>query len=99
MINVTFPDGASRAYEPGISGLDIAKAISPSLAKRTVALMLNGEMVDAATPIKADAKIEFLNRDDPRALELIRHDVIEPIFLEVDMIFHLACPASPVHYK
>ena len=31
--------------------------------------------------------------------ELIRHDVIEPIFLEVDMIFHLACPASPVHYK
>ncbi|GAX77457.1 hypothetical protein CEUSTIGMA_g4901.t1 [Chlamydomonas eustigma] len=31
--------------------------------------------------------------------ELIRHDVIEPIFLEVDQIFHLACPASPVHYK
>ncbi len=31
--------------------------------------------------------------------ELIRHDVIEPIFLEVDLIFHLACPASPVHYK
>lgn len=31
--------------------------------------------------------------------ELIRHDVIEPIMLEVDQIFHLACPASPVHYK
>mmetsp|Transcript_11679 Transcript_11679/g.25044 ORF Transcript_11679/g.25044 Transcript_11679/m.25044 type:complete len:333 (+) Transcript_11679:129-1127(+) len=31
--------------------------------------------------------------------ELIRHDIIEPIFLEVDQIFHLACPASPVHYK
>ena len=35
MIHVTFPDGASRAFEPGVSGLDIAKSISPSLAKRT----------------------------------------------------------------
>ena len=34
MINVTFPDGASRPFEPGVSGLDIAKSISPSLAKR-----------------------------------------------------------------
>ncbi|MCW2274605.1 threonine--tRNA ligase [Rhodoblastus acidophilus] len=74
MISVTFPDGASRAYEPGVSGLEIAKTISPSLAKKTVAMMLDGQMVDAATPIQADAKIEFLNRDDPRALELIRHD-------------------------
>jgi len=74
MIHVTFPDGASRAFEPGVSGLDIAKSISPSLAKKTVAMMLDGAMVDAATPISADAKVEFLNRDDPRALELIRHD-------------------------
>lgn len=32
-------------------------------------------------------------------LELIRHDVVEPIMLEVDQIYHLACPASPVHYQ
>ncbi|PKA58425.1 UDP-glucuronic acid decarboxylase 2 [Apostasia shenzhenica] len=31
--------------------------------------------------------------------ELIRHDVVEPLLLEVDRIYHLACPASPVHYK
>ncbi|MFQ5428735.1 MAG: UDP-glucuronic acid decarboxylase family protein [Phycisphaerae bacterium] len=31
--------------------------------------------------------------------ELVRHDVIEPITIEVDEIFHLACPASPVHYQ
>ena len=36
--------------------------------------------------------------DNPR-FELIRHDVIEPILLEVDQIYNLACPASPVHYK
>ena len=31
--------------------------------------------------------------------ELVRHDVVEPIMLEVDKIYHLACPASPVHYQ
>ena len=31
--------------------------------------------------------------------EVIRHDVTEPIRLEVDQIYHLACPASPVHYQ
>jgi len=35
---------------------------------------------------------------DP-SFELVRHDVVEPIFLEVDQIYHLACPASPVHYQ
>ncbi|CAL4956826.1 unnamed protein product [Urochloa decumbens] len=35
---------------------------------------------------------------NPR-FEVIRHDVVEPILLEVDQIYHLACPASPVHYK
>ena len=36
---------------------------------------------------------------DNRNFELIRHDVTEPILLEVDRIFNLACPASPVHYQ
>ncbi len=74
MINVTFPDGAQRAYEPGVSGLDIAKSISPSLAKRTVAAVVDGIVVDLADPIEEDASLEFISRDDPRALELIRHD-------------------------
>lgn len=37
-------------------------------------------------------------RADPH-FELVRHDIVEPILLEVDRIFHLACPASPVHYQ
>src|SRR6476660_5826255 len=36
--------------------------------------------------------------DNPR-FELVRHDVIEPILLEVDQIYNLACPASPIHYQ
>ena len=74
MVALTFPDGARRDYPDGITGLDIAKGISPSLAKRTVAMALDGAVADLSDPIERDAKIEFLTRDDPRALELIRHD-------------------------
>jgi len=74
MVALTFPDGARRDYPQGTTGLDVAKGISPSLAKRTVAMALDGTVADLADPIERDSKIEFLNRDDPRALELIRHD-------------------------
>ena len=74
MVALTFPDGARRDYPNGITGLDVAKGISPSLAKRTVAMALDGRVADLSDPIEHDAKIEFLTREDPRALELIRHD-------------------------
>ena len=74
MVALTFPDGARRDYPQGTTGLDIAKGISPSLAKRTVAMALNGQLANLADPIEHDAKIEFVSREDPRALELIRHD-------------------------
>jgi threonyl-tRNA synthetase len=73
-INLTFPDGARREFSSGITGLEIAKAISPSLAKRTVAMALDGELSDLGDPITRDVRIEFISRDEPRALELIRHD-------------------------
>src|SRR3954470_19993934 len=74
MVALTFPDGARRDFPNGSTGLDIAKGISPSLAKRTVAMALDGVLTDLGDPIEHDAKIEFISRDDPRALELIRHD-------------------------
>ncbi len=73
-VNLTFPDGAVRQYPNGTTGFDIAKGISPSLAKRTVAMALDGVVTDLNDPIEQDAKLELINRDDPRALELIRHD-------------------------
>src|SRR5207253_860402 len=76
MVALTFPDGARRDYPNGITGIEIAKGISPSLAKRTVAMALDGTVVDLADPIERDAKIEFLTREDPRAVDLI--DAIAP---------------------
>src|ERR1700724_2239096 len=72
-IALTFPDGAKREFPKDITGLDIAKGISPSLAKRTVAMALDGVVTDLTDPIAQDAKIEFIAREDPRPLELIRH--------------------------
>jgi threonyl-tRNA synthetase len=73
-VALTFPDGARREYPANTTGLDIAKGISPSLAKRTVAMALDGALADLSDPIGQDARIEFVSREDPRALELIRHD-------------------------
>ena len=63
-VALTFPDGAKREFPKDITGLDIAKGISPSLAKRTVAMALDGVVTDLADPIEHDAKIEFITRDD-----------------------------------
>ena len=84
---LTFPDGAQREYPDGITGLEIAKAISPSLAKRTVAMALDGTLSDLADPIHADATIDFVNREDPRALELIRHDAAHVLAEAVQGLF------------
>jgi threonyl-tRNA synthetase len=73
-ITLTFPDSAKRSVPAGTTGLDVAKSIAPSLAKRTVAMIVNGTLADAADPIAADSTIKFVSRGDPEALELIRHD-------------------------
>jgi threonyl-tRNA synthetase len=87
LITLTFPDGATRQYPAGTTGFDVAKAISPSLAKRTVALARDGVVVDLADPIAGDCTVEFLNRDDPRALTLIRHDAAHVLAEAVQDLF------------
>jgi threonyl-tRNA synthetase len=87
MISVSFPDGASRAFEPGVSGYEIAKSISPSLAKRAVAMVLDGGLSDLSDKVTCDAKVEFIGRDDPRALELIRHDAAHVLAEAVQTLY------------
>lgn len=74
MIHLTFPDNSVRDYETGTTGAEVAAGISKSLAKKAVAMAINGELRDLSDAISNDAQIEIVTRDDPRALELIRHD-------------------------
>ena len=73
-VTITFPDGKSKTIAAGTTGFEIAKGISPSLAKRTVAMQLDGVLSDLNDPISKDAEINFVARTDAAALELIRHD-------------------------
>jgi threonyl-tRNA synthetase len=73
-ISITFPDNSVREYDTGTTGLDVANSISKSLAKKSVAMVLNGTLTDLSDPIEADSSLEIVTRDDDRALELIRHD-------------------------
>jgi threonyl-tRNA synthetase len=86
-ISLTFPDGAKREFPSGSTGKDIAGGISPSLLKRTVAMVLDGTIVDLGDTIEHDARIEFLTREDPRALELIRHDCAHVLAEAVQELF------------
>ena len=72
-ISLVFPDGSNRDYAAGTTGRDVAESISKSLSKKAVAITLDGELRDLSEPVSTGA-IEIITRDDPRALELIRHD-------------------------
>ncbi|WP_182084812.1 threonine--tRNA ligase [Aureimonas sp. ME7] len=74
MIDVTFPDNSVRSYEPNATGAEIAAGISKSLAKKAIAYALDGEVRDLSDAVGRAGRLEILTRDDPRALELIRHD-------------------------
>ena len=73
MIKITFPDGSVREYEQGITTIEIAKMISPGLAKKTVAGKVNDELVEANRPINCDAKFEIITKDSPIAFEILNH--------------------------
>jgi threonyl-tRNA synthetase len=87
MISVTFPDGARREFERGITAGQIAASISKSLEKKAVAAVINGQMSDLSDPISADAKLEIVVRDDAKALELIRHDAAHVLAEAVQELF------------
>jgi len=65
MINITFPDGSVRQFEQGVSGLDIARSLSNSLAREVLSINVNDELWDLNRPIEEDATIKLNKFDDP----------------------------------
>jgi threonyl-tRNA synthetase len=87
MIDLQFPDGATRAFPEGSTGLEVAKSISPSLAKKAVLVKLDGELRDLERPLERSGKIEIVTRDSPEALETIRHDTAHVLAEAVQELF------------
>lgn len=73
MIKITFPDNSVREYESGISGLDIAKSISNSLAKEVVSVSVDNEIWDSTRPITKNASIKLHKFDDPEGKHAFWH--------------------------
>ncbi|MBC1934815.1 threonine--tRNA ligase [Listeria grandensis] len=72
-MKITFPDGAVKEFEAGVSTADIAASISPGLKKKALAGKVNGTLVDLVTPIHEDSKIEIVTPDHEDALQILRH--------------------------
>jgi threonyl-tRNA synthetase len=87
VVSLTFPDGSKREFDPGVTGAEVAGSIAKSLAKKAVAVMLDGELKDLADPIESDAEIRIVTRDDAEALELIRHDAAHVMAEAVQELF------------
>ncbi len=73
MIKITFPDGISREYNEGITGLEIAEQISPRLAKEVYAATVNGEIRDLTRPITEDASLRLHKWEDEEAKHAFWH--------------------------
>ena len=87
MVTISLPDGARRDFPEGATGTIVAEGISKSLAKKAVAMMVNGTLSDLADPVPDGAEIAIVTCDDPEALELIRHDCAHVLAEAVQALF------------
>jgi threonyl-tRNA synthetase len=72
-IQITLPDGATREVQRGTTAAEIARQISPRLAKEALVARADGELVDLSRPLEHDAKISILTAKDPDSLQVFRH--------------------------
>ncbi|ABQ61444.1 threonyl-tRNA synthetase [Brucella ovis ATCC 25840] len=86
-VSLQFPDGSVREYDASMTGAALAESISKSLAKKAVAYAVDGTVRDLSDPLGASGKVEIITREDPRALELIRHDTAHVLAEAVQELF------------
>jgi len=87
MVAITLPDGSVRSFDGPVTGTDIAESISKSLAKKAIAMKVDGALADLFAPVEKDAKVEIVTRDDADALDLIRHDTAHLLAQAVQELF------------
>ncbi len=73
MLKITFPDGAVREYQAGVTTVEIAESISKSLAKKALAGKFNGKLIDTTRAIEVDGTLEIVTPDHEDALDILRH--------------------------
>jgi len=87
MIRITFPDGAVREYPEGITGMEVAKSISEGLARKVLAVRVNGDVWDASRPLYKDASIHLLSWDDADGKSTFWHSSAHLLAEAVEALF------------
>jgi len=87
MIKLTMPDGSVREESGPIDGFQLAKSISNSLAKKAIALKIDGELDDLCTVIDRDAAVEIITANTQDGVELLRHDAAHVMAEAVQELF------------
>ncbi len=89
-ISVILKDGSKKEILIGSTGLELAKVISNSLAKKSIGILLNDELKDLVTVLKDGDRVEIITLDDPRSYEFLRHSTAHILAEAVQNIFKSA---------
>lgn len=87
MLNITLLDGKKLKFTGKVNGYDIAKTISPSLAKKALVIKVNDSFKDLSTIIEKDSTVQIITLDDDYGLEVIRHDTAHVLAMAVQELF------------
>ena len=86
-IKITFPDGTTKEFDQGVTGLQIAEGISKGLAKEALAVEVNGEVRDLSRPIKEDASLKILKWADDGGKHAYWHSSAHLMAAAVEELF------------
>jgi len=84
---ITLPDGSKREYDQTVTVMDVALSIGSGLAKATLAGKVNGNLVDASTPIDQDATLQLITAKDEDGITVIRHSTAHLLAQAVKQLF------------
>ena len=87
MLNITLLDGKKLKFTGKVNGYDIAKTISPSLAKKALVIKVNDSFKDLSAIIEKDSTVQIITLDDDYGLEVIRHDTAHVLAMAVQELF------------
>ncbi len=86
-VTVTLPDGSSRVVPQGSTPEDIARSISPGLAKAALAAVVDDRLVDLTMPLERDAAVRIVTDKSPEALGIYRHSTAHLLAAAVTNLF------------
>ncbi len=91
MLNITLKDGSKKEIENGKLVIELAKELSPSLAKKCCVAKVDGVLVDLKTPLNKDCNLELILLDDKEAIDVLNHSCAHLLAQAIKRLYPNAC--------